>query len=100
MDCKVVIAKLKQQEADTVSIAYIPSVVNPRGQELAFSKCLCCLVFLVGIFHEENKRKRRGNKEGKKSLFPCLFLSQDAKQLYFQLPSGSKNVGCSISVTQ
>lgn len=56
-----------------VFIARAQHVVQPKGQELTFSKCLCRFLFLCGFFKGHRERGGRGRSE---NLFSLCMYSQ------------------------
>lgn len=44
-------------------IAPAQHVVQPKGHELTFSKCLCCLLFFCGFFQSKDRGEGVGRGE-------------------------------------
>lgn len=84
-----------------VFIARAQHVVQPKGQELTFSKCLCRLLFLCGFFKGQTKRGGRGRGENLFSLYMCsqAIIDNDSIISYcYRHEHSTKNMGCSLSV--
>lgn len=56
---EVVLRKLFLAGGLYVFIARTQHVVQPKGQELTFSKCLCRCLFLCGVFQWQTERRGR-----------------------------------------
>lgn len=55
-------------------IARTQHVVQPKGQELTFSKCLCHLLFLCGV--SKNRPRGEGGRWRGETLFSFHMYSQ------------------------
>lgn len=75
----VVLGKLFIAGGLDVFIAGTQHAVQPKGQELTFSKCLCRLLFLCGFFKEQTESGARGGGGGE-NLFSLYMYSQAVRE--------------------
>ncbi len=79
----VVLGKLFIAGGLDVFIAGTQHAVQPKGQELTFSKCLCRLLFLCGFFKEQTESGARGGGEVKTCLvFTCILKLLEKMALF------------------